>query len=179
MSEYSEIMELVFDRYESAILAFHDGCREALRQYLRRLLDKLGDLSLAIDKALEQPEKDSWLEHEDVSKLCFNCRYFGVLGGRVYSYNDQYATSLCPIKNRFTMASHKACENFVERATNEKRIPTLKEEKLSNLIDKAILEVVKVNSYDIAKKGAAVLDRLEGIGGIISTMRALLKGGEE
>ena len=76
------------------------------------------------------------------------------------------------------MASRKACENFVERATNEKRIPTLKEEKLSNLIDKAILEVVKVNSYAVAKKEAAVLDRLERIGGFISTMHTFLKGGD-
>jgi hypothetical protein len=72
------------------------------------------------------------------------------------------------------MASRKACENFVERATNEKRIPTFKEERLSNLIDEAILEVVKVNSYAKAKKEAAVLERLERIGGTISTMRYLI-----
>ena len=178
MTEYSEIMELVLDRYGSVNLAFHNGCREALWPYLGRLLEKLMDLSFAIDKALEQPEEGSWLEHEDVSKLCFNCRHFGVLGGRIFSYHDEGALSQCPIKKRFTMASRKACENFVERATNEKRIPTLKEEKLSNLIDKAILEVIKVNSYAVAKKEAAVLDRLERIGGFISTMRTFLKGGD-
>lgn len=174
MTEYSEIMELILDRYESVNLAFHNGCCEALWPNLGRLLEKLENLSFAIDKALEQPEKGSWLEHNDVSKLCFNCRHFGVLGGRVLSYRDQDAISLCSIKNRFTMASCKACENFVERATNEKRIPTLKEEKLSNLVDETILEIVKVNSYAKAKKEAAVLERLERIGCTISTMRYLI-----
>ncbi len=179
MTEYSEIMELVLDRYQSVDIAFNNGCCEALWAYLGRLLDKLENLSFAIDKSLEQPEKGSWLEHKDVSNLCFNCRYFGMFGGRVMSYYNQDAISLCPIKNRFTMASRKACENFVERATNEKRIPTFEEERLSNLIDEAILEVVKVNSYAKAKKEAAVLERLERIGGTISTMRDLIGKGKE
>jgi hypothetical protein len=176
MTEYSEIMKQILDRYESARLAFNNVCCGALWSwsYLGQLLGKLEELSFAIDKSLEQPEKGSWLEQKDVSKLCFNCRYFGVFGNRVLSYHDQDAISLCPIKNSFTMASRKACENFVERATNEKRIPTFEEERLSNLIDEAILEVVKVNSYAKAKKEAAVLERLERIGGTISTMRYLI-----
>jgi hypothetical protein len=179
MTEYSEIMEQILDSYESAKLAFNNGCCEELWSYLGRLLEELGDLSFAIDKSLEQPEKGSWLEHEDVSKLCFNCRYFGVFSGRVFSYHDPSTISLCPMKNSFTMASRKACENFVERATNEKRIPTCEEGKLSNLIDEAITEVVKVNSYAKAKKEAAVLDRLKRIYWIISTMRSLIGKGKE
>ena len=174
MTEYSEIMELILDRYQSVDIAFNNGCCEVLWTYLGGLLDKLEALSFAIDKSLEQPEKGSWLEHKDVSNLCFNCRYFGMFGGRVMSYYSQDAISQCPMKKNFTMAYFNACEKFVERATNEKRIPTCKEEKLSNLTDEAILEVVKVNSYARAKKEAAVLDRLEKIGGIISAMRSFL-----
>lgn len=174
MTEYSEIMELILDRYQSLDTAFHNGCCEVLWSYLGGLLDKLENLSFAIDKSLEQPEKGSWLEHTDVSKRCFNCRYFGMFGGRVMSYYYQDAISQCPMKKKFTMAYFNACEQFVERATHEKRILTCEEEKLSNLVNEAILEVVKVNSYAKAKKEAAVLDRLEKIGGIISTMRSFI-----